>query len=53
MKTWLITGCSSGLGKHIADAVAARGDALVATARNPGTLHDLADRFPSLRPSPR
>src|SRR5918996_1286875 len=47
MKIWLITGCSSGLGKHIANAVAARGDALVATARDPATLRDLADRFPN------
>jgi NAD(P)-dependent dehydrogenase (short-subunit alcohol dehydrogenase family) len=45
-KTWLITGCSSGLGQHIASAVAARGDALIATARDPGALRDLADRFP-------
>jgi len=45
-KTWLITGCSSGLGKHLARAVAARGDQLVATARNVETLRDLADQFP-------
>lgn len=45
-KTWLITGCSSGLGKHLAGAVAARGDQLVATARNPETLRDLAQQFP-------
>lgn len=37
-KTWLITGCSSGLGKHLAAAVLARGDQLVATARNPESL---------------
>ena len=41
MKTWLITGCSSGFGKVLAKAVIARGDRLVATARDPGTLADL------------
>ncbi|ASK35952.1 oxidoreductase [Alloalcanivorax mobilis] len=45
-KTWLITGCSSGLGLHIAQAAAARGDNVVATARDPDTLRDLAERFP-------
>ena len=41
MKTWLITGCSSGFGKVLANAVIARGDRLVATARDPQTLADL------------
>lgn len=45
-RTWLITGCSSGLGQHLARAVAARGDQLVATARNPEALRELAQRFP-------
>ena len=45
-KTWLITGCSSGLGRHIAQTAAARGDNVIATARNPDTLSDLPDRFP-------
>lgn len=47
MKTWLITGCSTGLGKHIATAVAERGDNLVATARSTDTLQELAERFPN------
>ena len=46
MKTWLITGCSTGFGKVLAEAVAACGDRLVATARNPDTLAELASRFP-------
>ena len=46
MKTWLITGCSSGLGKRLAAAVASRGDRLVATARDASSLADLADRHP-------
>ncbi|MDN4591825.1 short-chain dehydrogenase/reductase [Xenophilus aerolatus] len=45
-KTWLITGCSSGLGRQLAEAVAARGDKLVATARSVQTLNDLQARYP-------
>jgi len=45
-KTWLITGCSSGLGHTLAQAVARRGDRLVATARNPASLQALARQFP-------
>ncbi|WP_459623900.1 oxidoreductase [Burkholderia sp. 3C] len=45
-KTWLITGCSSGLGQYLAQAVASRGDQLVATARDPETLRTLAQQFP-------
>ncbi|MBN3725573.1 oxidoreductase [Burkholderia sp. Ac-20379] len=45
-KTWLITGCSSGLGQHLAQAVAARGDQLVATARDVRTLQALARQYP-------
>ncbi|GAC1036738.1 oxidoreductase [Pseudomonas sp. No.117] len=45
-KTWLITGCSSGLGQHIAVAAAARGDNVVATARDPAVLQSLTQRFP-------
>jgi NAD(P)-dependent dehydrogenase (short-subunit alcohol dehydrogenase family) len=41
MKTWLITGCSSGFGRELAGAALARGDNVVATARRPETLADL------------
>jgi NAD(P)-dependent dehydrogenase (short-subunit alcohol dehydrogenase family) len=41
MKTWLITGCSSGFGREIATAALERGDNVVATARRPETLGDL------------
>jgi len=37
-KVWLITGCSRGLGRELAQAVLAAGDRLVATARAPGDL---------------
>ncbi|WP_046114311.1 oxidoreductase [Aquincola tertiaricarbonis] len=45
-KTWLITGCSAGLGRALADAVAARGDRLLATARRATALQPLCDRHP-------
>jgi NAD(P)-dependent dehydrogenase (short-subunit alcohol dehydrogenase family) len=43
-RVWLITGASSGFGRAIADAALARGDAVVATARNVDALEDLAAR---------
>ena len=45
-KTWLITGCSTGFGRVLAEAVLARGDRLVATARKADALGDLTDRYP-------
>ena len=45
-RTWLITGCSSGFGKVLAEAVLARGDRLIATARSAEQLSDYADRYP-------
>ncbi|WP_344855304.1 SDR family NAD(P)-dependent oxidoreductase [Amycolatopsis ultiminotia] len=49
MKTWFITGASRGLGRTWAVAALERGDRVAATARQPGTLEDLAethgDRF--------
>jgi len=42
MTTWLITGCSSGLGRAFAEAVLARGHNAVITARDAATLADLA-----------
>jgi NAD(P)-dependent dehydrogenase (short-subunit alcohol dehydrogenase family) len=42
-RTWLITGCSRGLGRALARAVLASGDRLVATARDVNTLADLLD----------
>lgn len=46
MTTWLITGCSTGLGRALAEAVLAAGHNAVVTARDPGTVADLADNFP-------
>jgi NAD(P)-dependent dehydrogenase (short-subunit alcohol dehydrogenase family) len=42
-RVWMITGSSSGFGRAIADAVLARGDRLVATARRVEALADLAE----------
>src|SRR5258707_9472432 len=44
-KVWLVTGSASGLGRNIAEAVLESGDRLVATARDPGRLDDLVNRF--------
>lgn len=46
MKTWLITGCSSGIGKGIAKAVLESGDQAVVTARKPETVKELVDQYP-------
>jgi NAD(P)-dependent dehydrogenase (short-subunit alcohol dehydrogenase family) len=45
-QTWFITGCSSGFGRILAGLALARGDKVVATARHPQALDDLAARFP-------
>ncbi|MDT7575508.1 MAG: hypothetical protein QOH17_1841 [Pseudonocardiales bacterium] len=41
-RRWLITGASTGFGRALAEAVLAAGDAVVATARRPAALDDLA-----------
>ena len=41
-KTWLITGCSRGLGRALSEAVVMSGDNLVATARKKSELDNLA-----------
>ena len=43
MSTWLITGCSSGLGRALAEAVIAAGHNAVVTARDAGKVADLAE----------
>ena len=44
--TWLITGCSTGLGRALALAVLARGDNVVVTARDVAKVADIADPYP-------
>jgi NAD(P)-dependent dehydrogenase (short-subunit alcohol dehydrogenase family) len=42
-RTWLITGCSTGLGRALAGVLIARGERVFATARKPEQLDDLVD----------
>ena len=52
-KVWLVTGSAGGLGRNIAEAVLASGDRLVATARDPRRLKDLAEKYgDQIRPAP-
>lgn len=44
-KVWLVTGSASGLGRDIAEAVLASGGRIVATARDPRRLEDLAGKY--------
>jgi NAD(P)-dependent dehydrogenase (short-subunit alcohol dehydrogenase family) len=46
MSTWLITGCSTGLGRAFAEAVLSRGHNAVVTARDVANVKDLADAHP-------
>ena len=46
MSTWLITGCSTGLGRALARTVLAKGHNAVVTARDESTLQDLAAEYP-------
>ena len=46
-QVFFLTGSSRGLGRQIAEATLAAGHSLVATARDPASLADLADRYGS------
>jgi NAD(P)-dependent dehydrogenase (short-subunit alcohol dehydrogenase family) len=45
MANWLVTGCSTGIGREIADAALEAGHNVVVTARRTETVADLVDRF--------
>ncbi|KAJ5920834.1 Short-chain dehydrogenase/reductase SDR [Penicillium verhagenii] len=45
--TWLITGCSSGLGLELTRIVQAHGDYMIATSRNPSRTPDLVEEVKS------
>lgn len=47
-QTWIITGCSRGLGREIALAALARGDKVIATARRQSDLAYLEDETRAL-----
>ena len=44
-KVWLVTGSASGLGRNIAEEVLTSGARLLATARDPRRLDDLAKKY--------
>ncbi|QNE43847.1 SDR family NAD(P)-dependent oxidoreductase [Frigoribacterium sp. NBH87] len=46
MSTWLITGCSTGLGRAFAEEALARGHDVVVTARDASTVQGIADAHP-------
>ena len=46
-RVWFITGASTGFGRKLAEAVLAKGDRVVATARKPETVADLEQQNPS------
>jgi NAD(P)-dependent dehydrogenase (short-subunit alcohol dehydrogenase family) len=46
LPTWLITGCSTGLGHDLARAVLESGENVVLTGRGPGALQALAEAHP-------
>jgi NAD(P)-dependent dehydrogenase (short-subunit alcohol dehydrogenase family) len=46
MSTWLITGCSTGLGRDLARAAVERGHNTVVTARDASTVGDLVEAHP-------
>ncbi len=46
MSNWLITGCSTGLGRALADAVIGTGHNAIVTARNVSGVADLAETAP-------
>lgn len=45
MKTWLITGCSSGIGREVAKAVLKSGDNAIVTARNISTIENFMEEY--------
>lgn len=47
MRTWLITGVSSGFGREIAKQVLARGDRVAGTIRDVGAVDDLREQYGS------
>jgi NAD(P)-dependent dehydrogenase (short-subunit alcohol dehydrogenase family) len=47
MPTWLITGCSTGLGRELARAVLAHGWNTLVTARDAATVADIVSAYPN------
>jgi NAD(P)-dependent dehydrogenase (short-subunit alcohol dehydrogenase family) len=45
-RVWLITGVSSGFGRHITEQLLQRGDRVVGTVRKPESVANLAEQYP-------
>jgi NAD(P)-dependent dehydrogenase (short-subunit alcohol dehydrogenase family) len=45
-RVWLITGVSSGFGRHLAEQLLERGDRVVGTVRDTSKVADLVERYP-------
>ena len=45
-RTWLITGVSSGFGRHLTEQLLERGDKVIGTVRDTSKVRDLAERYP-------
>jgi NAD(P)-dependent dehydrogenase (short-subunit alcohol dehydrogenase family) len=46
-RVWFITGSSDGIGRALAEAVLARGERAVVTARKPERVRELIERYPA------
>jgi NAD(P)-dependent dehydrogenase (short-subunit alcohol dehydrogenase family) len=46
-RVWFITGSSAGLGRALAEAVLARGERAIVTARMPERVRDMIERYPA------
>ena len=46
VKVWFITGCSTGFGRVLTEAVLLHGNRVVATARKPEQLSEIVDQYP-------
>jgi NAD(P)-dependent dehydrogenase (short-subunit alcohol dehydrogenase family) len=46
-RVWFITGSSEGIGRALTEAVLARGERAVVTARKPELVRDLIERYPA------
>ncbi|WP_228061507.1 SDR family oxidoreductase [[Phormidium] sp. LEGE 05292] len=44
-RVWFITGCSTGFGRALTQAVLERGEIVIATARQPDKLNDLIEQY--------
>jgi NAD(P)-dependent dehydrogenase (short-subunit alcohol dehydrogenase family) len=45
-RVWLITGCSTGIGRELAEAALVRGDRVIVTARKVEQTNDLVQQYP-------